>query len=467
MSNGRIVRRDREGPVDWTTLSLGALIRRARTSAGLTQADLGRKVGKKADQIRAIESGARNPSLDTLVQLVTALVTERDRQVTVLARWLAKLQEHRIGASSTDPLRATLLHDAAAKVMSALAPARRRLPPAFPRSLEGFPEQFQPLVAVFPDRREVPPDSPADLFIRSGAVGDYQFLGLLTGMETPLTICSDKLFVLRSQEWLAERFSGANLLIVGSSAVNWLTRTVAGSAVFRPQIDPDARSWNEHYLQRKVALDDPKFLNVFWHAVETAKRTADRDVDVDAVPTHNLAAQEIALLPEAAALARELLDGRTEQQIEQQFQVAGFADPAQREQHRPHGAGTDLGVVSLAPHPFDTSGRYVSILCAGIAGPGTALGLRALLSERNLFAARPFGGVIGVVLPPGQEAWPGRYEDAWWQWRTLPYEPAEVLVSLREAAAAPDSRRRAVFRGWSEADLAETIRFVEQLTTAP
>jgi transcriptional regulator with XRE-family HTH domain len=450
--------------VDWRSLPLGALLRRARDEARLTQAELGLRVGKTADLIRAIESGARNPSLDTLVQLAGVLVADRDRQVPVLARWLVKLQEHRVLDATDDPVHASLLRDAAARVTSALEPARRRLPPPFPRSLEGFPEQFQPLVAVFPDRREVPPASAADLFILGGAVGDYRFLGYLTGMKQPLTIVSDKLFVLRSADWLAERFSNAHLLIVGSNAVNWLTRT--SSALFRPQIDPDARAWNDRYLGRAADLEDPKLLKVFWHVVETTKRTPHREVDIDLVPRQNLAAQERALLPQAGALANELLEGRTEQEIKQLFQVASFADPAHSEQQRPHNAWNDLGVVSLAPHPFDTTGRFVSILCAGIAGPGTALGLRALVSEQKEFAERPFGGVIDVQLPPGQKAWPGRFEEAYWHWRTLPYRPPDVLANLEQAAGTADSRRRTPFRGWLDAELEASVAFVEQLMGA-
>ncbi|MGH9222635.1 MAG: helix-turn-helix domain-containing protein [Acidimicrobiales bacterium] len=452
---------DRGDTVDWSAMPLGALIRKARAEAGATQADLGNQIGKTGDLVRAIEAGTRSPSLDTLVQMATVLVADRDQRVRSLARWLVKLQERQVATAAVDPSHAAVLSDAAARVSSALEPARRRLPPPFPRSLEGFPEQFQPLVAVFPDRREVPPDSAADLFALSGAVGDYRFIGHLSGLETPLTIVSDKLFVLRPRDWLARRFSDAHLLIVGSNAVNWLTRT--SSALFRPQIEPEARAWTERYLRRAPDLEDPKLLKVFWHVVETTKRTPHHEVDGDLVPRQNLATQEVALLPEAVRLATDLLDGRTEQEIKQLFQVASFADPAHGEQHRPHGAWNDLGVVSLAPHPFDTTGRFVSILCAGIAGPGTALGLRALLTEQGEFAERPFGGVIDVQLPPGQKTWPGRYEDAYWHWRTLPYKPPDVLANLAQAAATADSRRRTPFRGWLDAELASSVAFVEQL----
>jgi transcriptional regulator with XRE-family HTH domain len=460
MSDGDGGGRDPYETGEWKERPLGLLLRQARSEAGLTQSKLAERVGKSEVQVRAVERGDRLPSLELLTTMAAVLVPDRDSRVTVLARWLAKLVDHRASAAAP----AGDLTVASAALVDALAPAQRELPPLFPRSLAGFPEQFQPLVAVFPDRRELPPDSPADLFIRSGAVTDYQFLGLLQKMDTPLTICSDKLFVLKPADWLAERFSNAHLLVVGSSAVNWLTRAIAGTALFRPLIDPDARAWNDRYWALKSQLDDHKMLNVFWQLLATANGAQENEVDVSGVPTHELAVEEVELLGPAADLARQVLEGRTEAAVVQQFRVSGFADPASgQQQGQPAGARTDFGVVTLAPHPFDTTGRFVSILCAGIAGPGTALGLRALLAEHDRFAANPFGGVIKVVLPSGQETWPGRYEDAIWKWQTQPYQPADILGSLNGALGADRARRSPAFRRWTDDELKQAIFFVEQL----
>jgi uncharacterized protein len=50
----------------------GALLREARTSAGLSQAELGRRAGVTQSVISAYESGRRQPSLPTLARLVEA-----------------------------------------------------------------------------------------------------------------------------------------------------------------------------------------------------------------------------------------------------------------------------------------------------------------------------------------------------------------------------------------------------------
>jgi hypothetical protein len=50
----------------------GALLRRARTAAGLTQAELARRAGVTQSVVSAYESGRRQPGLPTLLSLVAA-----------------------------------------------------------------------------------------------------------------------------------------------------------------------------------------------------------------------------------------------------------------------------------------------------------------------------------------------------------------------------------------------------------
>jgi transcriptional regulator with XRE-family HTH domain len=50
----------------------GDLLREARKRAGLTQAELGRRVGKPQSSIARWESGDVNPSLETLRELIRA-----------------------------------------------------------------------------------------------------------------------------------------------------------------------------------------------------------------------------------------------------------------------------------------------------------------------------------------------------------------------------------------------------------
>jgi uncharacterized protein len=55
-----------------TTSSAGALLREARTEAGLTQRELARRAGVSQSVISAYEAERRQPSLPTLVRLVEA-----------------------------------------------------------------------------------------------------------------------------------------------------------------------------------------------------------------------------------------------------------------------------------------------------------------------------------------------------------------------------------------------------------
>ena len=58
---------------------VGALIRHHRDRAGLTQTDLGEKVGIAPETVSRLERGTFAPSFDTLVDLATALdVSVRD-----------------------------------------------------------------------------------------------------------------------------------------------------------------------------------------------------------------------------------------------------------------------------------------------------------------------------------------------------------------------------------------------------
>ncbi len=416
--------------------------------------------------VGAIERNDRVPGLDVLTRLAVLYEPDEDARLELLTRWLVKWVERKVetvvAGQSTD---AGLLQRAAAGLAETVSAPDRAIT-QFPCSLENFPERFQPLVAVFPDRREVPPDSPADLFIRSGAVTDFQFLPLLKGMTEPLTICSDKFFVLMKDDWLRERFSGRHLLVVGSSGVNWLTRSLAGTALFRPLIEPTWRAWDDDYRATEE-LDDHRMLGVFWRLVERAQYSQDRRVDPASIPAGLLGPAQHDRLPRATELARRILGGNTESNIVQQFRVPGFADPADGERHgRLPGENTDFAVLSLAPHPFDDSGDYFAIVVAGISGPGTAHGLKALLTEQRLFAEHPFGGVIKVHLPAREEGWPGRFEKADWIWQTAPYTPAKVLANLRQARATPDGpARRPAFQGWDQQALDDAIAFVERLTT--
>jgi HTH-type transcriptional regulator/antitoxin HipB len=59
-----------------TAKQIGAIIRRARRNAGLTQADLGRKIGLRQATISRLEQGQPATQLSTLFDVLTALGLE-------------------------------------------------------------------------------------------------------------------------------------------------------------------------------------------------------------------------------------------------------------------------------------------------------------------------------------------------------------------------------------------------------
>jgi hypothetical protein len=76
--------------VDQVTEIAGSLLRRARTSAGLSQAELAARAGVTQSVISAYESGHRQPALPTLAALIEAagseLVIDMRRQPRRLSR---------------------------------------------------------------------------------------------------------------------------------------------------------------------------------------------------------------------------------------------------------------------------------------------------------------------------------------------------------------------------------------------
>lgn len=59
-----------------TAKQIGAIIRRARRNAGLTQTELGKKIGLRQATISKLERGERATQLSTLLDVLTALGLE-------------------------------------------------------------------------------------------------------------------------------------------------------------------------------------------------------------------------------------------------------------------------------------------------------------------------------------------------------------------------------------------------------
>lgn len=79
------------GAVDQATETAGALLRRARTGAGLSQAELAARAGVTQSVISAYESGHRQPALPTLAALIEAAGYDLVADVRPQPRRLSRL----------------------------------------------------------------------------------------------------------------------------------------------------------------------------------------------------------------------------------------------------------------------------------------------------------------------------------------------------------------------------------------
>src|SRR4051794_27351026 len=106
-------------------MDAAAILRRARTGAGLTQTQLAARADTSQPVISAYEHGRRDPSVTTLRRLIAATGAELDLGV-------ATRDHGRVPRALTDEQRASRLVDVL--LLADAIPKRRRRPPlAFPR----------------------------------------------------------------------------------------------------------------------------------------------------------------------------------------------------------------------------------------------------------------------------------------------------------------------------------------------
>jgi hypothetical protein len=250
------------------------------------------------------------------------------------------------------------------------------------------------------------------------SITDLTFLPRLGLDKTTTRIVSDKLFVVMEKDYLEEAFGRTNLLVIGSPAVNMAARVINDDALFRFQL-PHARKFQD-LMHSWVDITDELELSVMWRmAAEPARINVDHYAD-SGIPRSRL--------EKLRSMVQELLGGVGAKAKMNEFRKPGLHDPAdgtlQATATRSH---NDFGVVSIGWNPFAQSTEFVSILVAGLHGPGTAHALRALAEDN--FREHPLGGIIEVILSP-RDDWPTRFERAHWRWQTLKYDSEKVLTNL-------------------------------------
>jgi transcriptional regulator with XRE-family HTH domain len=429
-------------------LTLGQALRQARERRGWTLEKTAKAVGLPARQrLSEIESGERDPSLDTLVRLHAALYdpADGDRAASLLdwiVRWneaQARRSKAGLSRAGADDLAQSL------ELLVELVPEHRRPTRRGVLSLEGFPSAFAPFKIICGDRRETDEDllSRADLFIYSVAISDVTFLPRLM-VRKGSTILSDKLCVVMDEASREREFGRSNLLIIGSTGVNWAARIVNRLSLWRFDIPRGWQQWDERYRSR-AELDDEKTMRYFARIV----RAAGREPSID---HQTLAARvrwnsgEKTNFDDAVKVFQELL-GRgasrpiSENFVMNQFRRGGIADPADGLIHAVQApSNTDFAFISLAPNPFSKANEHVAIIVAGIHGLGTAHALRLLVTEPQFFAKHPFGGVLKIQMGRPYGDWsPTRFLGGEPLWETSDYEPEHVQHQF-EGASEEDWR---------------------------
>ena len=427
---------------------------------GWSQQQVAERVGRSKQWVAAVEVGRVLPPVDQLVGLFRALHAGGGDAPEHLAHWLVNWLE--AGASVKRPT-----PEEPAVLSNALALLRREVgepaATAARRSLDQFPGGFEPLTIVAADRRDAPPETRADLFILSGAVGDLTFLPKLRRTRREVRLRSDKLVVLGTDDMRRRELGKTNLLVISSPAANWAARALNSSAIFRYDIPGPARKLDA-CIRTVGDLDDVVLLRLLWRLVSSAQEI-EEGFDVASIDGSHISAAQRERLPRAEELARELLGSGNPEQIMSQFNETGILDPVAGRRYQLPGENFDYGMISLAPNPYAGGEEFVSILVSGMHGTGTAHALGALISDPQMFADHPFGGVIQVHGQPHAD-WSERFLSADWEWKTPGYTPAALLERFHHALSEGPARPEPL-TGWSDEELAACIRFLETFSSDP
>ena len=439
---------------------VGRLVREGRAERGWSQHQLAERVGKSKQWVAAVEVGRVLPPVDQVVGLFRALHADvAEGAADRLACWLVYWLQAGASVRSSSPEEAELLAEALAVLDRDVG---RPAATGDWLSLDQFPAAFEPLTLVAADRRDTPPETRADLFILSGAVGDLTFLPNLRETRAQVRLRSDKLVVLGPDDMRRRELGNTNLLVISSPAANWAARVLNGSAIFRYDIPGPARELDTR-IRTVGDFDDGILLRLLWRLVSSAEET-DEGVDLPSIETSRLSAVQRERLPRAEELARELLARGKPDQIMSQFNETGILDPVAGRRYQLPADNFDYGMISLAPNPYAGNGA-VSILVSGMHGTGTAHALGALISDPQMFANHPFGGVIQVNAQPYAD-WSDRFLRADWEWKTPEYTPETLLERLRQALQE-GAERPEPLNAWTDAELANCIRFIETLAADP
>jgi hypothetical protein len=293
------------------------------------------------------------------------------------------------------------------------------------KTLDNFPNAFLPLVVVIGDRRENPPHNMADILAYSVSATDILFMYHLGLCMKSIDVISDKIFVLEDTKTLKKKFGNTNLLIIGSPAVNLLSRKINESSLFHFNISQKAK---KQLAMQEEILGKLKFERTslrIYHEILYGATSIDEIIRK--VKGHKTNIQTLKASINELLKKHEQTGLSNWKDLLHEFDRPGIKDPIDNTIHgespKPH---LDYGLISIAPNPYSDSDEYSSIYVAGVHAPGTAHCLR-LLSEHEAFVAHPFGGVLEIDINLNQ-GWSDRLYNATIDWQTSNYSEKDVQI---------------------------------------
>lgn len=271
-----------------------------------------------------------------------------------------------------------------------------------PNTLCNFPEGFDPLVVVTGDRREIPPKSNGDLLAYSVSCTDFWYLnGNKLG---DALVLSDKQFVVDDDDTLRRRFGEKNMLVIGSPAVNLLSRRINDRSLFRFSITQETKEelFEQDELIKEIAHSDED-LYIYYQCLEgvldidSILLRFKGDPDIDGL--RNRATSIVNRFKKTKICSNLAIHRRPIRYLMHKLDIPGIYDSLSKTiRGTAMPQNRDYGLISLLPNPFSREqNKFYIIYVAGVHGPGTALGLK-LLSQKIAFEDHPYGGVFEVNL---------------------------------------------------------------------
>ena len=378
-----------------------------------TGAELARLLGKSKPYVAQIRTGNRIPTDEDIILLANHFAKDRLEEL-LLSAYYDRIE----GRDFKD---VTLKEKGAAALKKLLRKSSPGIVCQGERTFKDFPGQFSPLAIITGDKRETRGRhiGAGDFGVHATTTADSRWLMSL-GLEQDAVHYIDKDFVLLEEDVLIERFAEKNLLVIGSPAVNHLSRRINRSSIFRFNINSEVDEGLESIIRK--------------------------------AKTKSTSKDELALF------YQESVEDLTK--LMRYLFVGGIVDPSYPKgdyitstYHQiPGNTDLDFGVLSFAANPFydmkcraegrPNDHRFVSIFAAGVHHPATAHAIRQLGSfgkEERVFDQHPFGGVFRVALNLEQTFYSDRVGNGTFLWeddaddqRTPIADQGECLISELE-----------------------------------